>query len=227
MMKRMLWKVTLLAVAVALLVGCKAQEPELRVMTFNMRYDNPDDGPNNWLYRRDRIVQLIKAEAPQVLGAQELLHHQLEYLVAQLPHYTQLGVARDDGATQGEYAPILYNQQEVTLLDGGYFWLSATPSEPSLGWDAACHRICTWGHFRTKQEGQEFCLLNTHFDHEGAEARIKSAEMIRQEVDKWAVKVPVIVTGDFNATPSSDVILNLTTSPHKGSLTDSFTSAKR
>ena len=36
---------------------------------------------------------------------QEVLHHQLEDLKARLPEYAEVGVGREDGKTQGEYAP--------------------------------------------------------------------------------------------------------------------------
>jgi hypothetical protein len=31
-------------------------------MTFNIRYDNPDDNLNNWKYRKEEVVKLIRSE---------------------------------------------------------------------------------------------------------------------------------------------------------------------
>ena len=56
-MKKLLFLLTLTAA-----VSCNTPQ-ELAVMTLNMRYDNPEDGMNNWRFRRERIAGLIRSEA--------------------------------------------------------------------------------------------------------------------------------------------------------------------
>ena len=68
---------------------------------------------------------------------------------------------------KGEYAAIFYKKNQLSLLDSGNFWLSPTPERASLGWDAACIRICTWGKFQDKVSGKQFYFFNTHMDHVG------------------------------------------------------------
>ena len=76
-------------------VSCNAPQ-ELTVMTLNMRYDNPEDGANNWRFRRERIAELIRSEAVDLLGTQEVLANQFDDLQALLPGYRAVGVGRED-----------------------------------------------------------------------------------------------------------------------------------
>jgi endonuclease/exonuclease/phosphatase family metal-dependent hydrolase len=94
----------------------------------------------------------------------------------------------------------------VELLQQGTFWLSETPDlAGSRSWDAALPRIVTWGRLRDRRSGAAFYLFNTHFDHRGETARRESAGLLLRKVAEIAGRAgPVIVTGDFNATPDSD-----------------------
>lgn len=113
----------------------------LSVMTFNMRYDNPEDGQNNWRFRRERVAGVIKAQEVDVLGTQELLSNQFNDLSGLLTGYQGVGVGRLDGAESGEYCAVFFRKDRFTLLDSGTFWLSETPEVVgSLGWDGACER---------------------------------------------------------------------------------------
>ena len=59
----------------------------LSVMTFNMRYDNPEDGADNWRFRRGRVAEVIASHGVDVFGTQELLANQLGDLKRLLPGY--------------------------------------------------------------------------------------------------------------------------------------------
>lgn len=52
--------------------------------------------------------------------------------------------------------------------------------------------------------------MNTHLDHVGREARREGVNLVLKRVNELAADAPVIVTGDFNATPDSDVISQVT-----------------
>ena len=110
----------------------------LRIATFNIRYDNPDDGPNRWDVRKYSVAALIRAQAWDIVGMQEVLHRQLADLLERLPAYRYVGVGREDGKTQGEYAPILYDTTCVRMLESSTFWLSQHPDSAGfIGWDGA------------------------------------------------------------------------------------------
>src|SRR5574344_783171 len=105
----------LIAAIVALSLASCGRELDINVLTFNMRYENNYDGENCWANRRDRIVQMIKAERPDVIGSQELLAPQYAYMCEQLDQYGSVGVAREDGVDRGERSAIFYLRDRFTL----------------------------------------------------------------------------------------------------------------
>ena len=177
---------------------------ELTVISYNIRYDNPNDAENQWEYRKERVANYIKEIRPDIIGMQEVLDPQLVFLDVSLTEFSFVGVGREDGKTKGEYSPILYNSNSLSLLQTDTFWLSETPTVISVGWDAALERICTYAQFEHKETGQKFWVFNTHFDHIGELARIQSAKLINQKVKMLNMNnSPVVITGDFNLTPNT------------------------
>lgn len=172
-----------------------------RVMTFNIRYDTPNDGPNAWPHRKKLAASVIRFHGADLVGLQEALKHQLGDLQALLPEYAWLGVGRADGRESGEYSAILYRKDRFEPLENGTFWLSETPDVAgSKSWDAAIERIVTWAYFRDRATGRTFYHFNTHFDHRGEAARAESARLIVRRIVEKAGGAPVVLTGDFNAT---------------------------
>ena len=181
----------------------------LSVMTFNMRYDNPEDGQNNWRFRRERIAGVIKAQEVDVLGTQELLSNQFNDLSGLLTGYQGVGVGRLDGAESGEYCAVFFRKDRFTLLDSGTFWLSETPEVVgSLGWDGACERIATWVVLRDR-DGRELFFIDTHLDHVGQVARDEGVSLLMKRIETLSGGRPVILTGDFNSEPGSAVVAHV------------------
>ncbi|MDQ4081118.1 MAG: endonuclease/exonuclease/phosphatase family protein [Gemmatimonadota bacterium] len=184
--------------------AARSAETPLRIMTFNIRYDTPNDGPNAWPHRREWVASLIRFHEADALGVQEALVHMLRELDRRLPGFARVGVGRADGREGGEFSPIFYRTDRLELLDHGTFWLSPTPEVPgSKGWDTAIERVATWTRFRDRATGCELVHLNTHFDHIGEQARQESARLIRRRLATLANDLPVILTGDLNADPAS------------------------
>ncbi len=179
---------------------------DLNIMTFNIRYDNPDDGVNNWKFRKEKIIKAIRFQEIDVLGAQEVLSNQLKEMSGQLQEYAAIGVGREDGKEKGEYSPILFKKDRFKRIKSGYFWLSQTPEKPSKGWDAACERIATWVQLKDKTTGKKFFVLNTHLDHIGTIARQESVKLIRSKTNELSEGLPQMILGDFNASPESIVV---------------------
>ena len=181
----------------------------LSVMTFNMRYDNPEDGQNNWRFRRERVAGVIKAQEVDVLGTQELLSNQFNDLSGLLTGYQGVGVGRLDGVESGEYCAVFFRKDRFTLLDSGTFWLSETPEVVgSLGWDGACERIATWVVLRDR-DGREFFFIDTHLDHVGQVARDEGVSLLMKRLETLSGGRPVILTGDFNSEPGSSVVAHV------------------
>lgn len=173
----------------------------INVMTYNIRLDTPQDSVNQWPKRTHKVYALIKKYDPDLIGLQEVLHHQLMDLLKNLPAYTYIGVGRDDGKTKGEYSAILYKKDRFKALNQNTFWLSETPEIPgSKSWDAAITRVASWGTFKDLKSNREFLMINTHFDHIGKEARKNSANLLKEKAAEIAKDFPLIITGDFNCT---------------------------
>lgn len=177
------------------------------IITYNIRYDNPADGLNNWSYRKQDVIKLIEQSNPIAFGIQEGLAQQVAFIDSNLINYKYTGVGRDDGNTKGEYAAIFFDTTRIKLIAGNTFWLSETPDTVSTGWDAALPRICTYGLFQTIDSGKQFYVFNTHFDHVGLTARNNSAKLILQKINLINTNnLPLILLGDFNCEPTSEPI---------------------
>ncbi|MFA8435150.1 MAG: FN3 associated domain-containing protein [Marinifilaceae bacterium] len=196
---------------VLLLVGCSDESSNgvdaksirnagiLRVASFNIRNSAANDGDNSWLKRKELVAQTIREQKMMILGLQEALPDQVEYLSNNLPQYEWCGLPREDGKSKGEYAPIFYLKNRFRLLADSTLWLSETPHLPgSVSWGAACTRIATWARMEDLKSGIRFYFVNTHFDHESELARNESAKLLLNFVKEKAMADPVIVTGDFN-----------------------------
>lgn len=182
----------------------QAQNPTYRIMTFNIRYDNPADSLNSWHHRRDKVKDLIEYHQADLVGMQEALYHQVMFLDSTLQEFDWVGVGRNDGYHAGEFNPVFYNKNEFRLQNQGTFWLSETPDKPgSKGWDAACPRICTWASFLEKKTQKTFFVFNTHLDHQGTIARIRGTEIIINHIQSTYHEMPVIFIGDFNSLKGS------------------------
>jgi endonuclease/exonuclease/phosphatase family metal-dependent hydrolase len=183
----------------------------LRVMSFNIRHDNPDDGEDGWPYRKERAASVVRLHRPDVVGLQEALAGQIEDLARRLPGFAWVGVGRDDGMTRGEYAPLFYRTARLSLLATSTFWLSKTPEVPgSLDWGACCTRIATWAKFLDRATDRVGFVINVHLDHDSAEARRKAARLLLDRSADLVGAAPstlraasLVVLGDLNCTEAS------------------------
>lgn len=180
---------------------------DLEVISYNIRYDNPEDGKNQWKFRKETLMGYFLKNTPDVVGMQEVLHNQLNDLTSTLEDYAYVGVGREDGKTKGEYSPVFYRKSALNLLESDTFWLSETPEQISVGWDAAHERICTFARFEHRQTKKQLWVFNTHFDHVGVMARVEAANLILKKIKQLNPEgLPTIVTGDFNLTPETQPI---------------------
>ena len=184
-----------------------AQDVALSLMTFNIRFGTAEDGPNHWNLRKKMVFDVIKDQAPDVVGLQEALDFQIEQIEAAVPGYKHLGVGRDDGKSEGEFTAILYRSERLAVLDSNCFWLSDTPEVPgSITWGNACTRICTWGRFQDKMTGQRFYLYNLHLDYASQVSRDNGVALILQRIGQRQSPDPVFITGDFNADENNSAV---------------------
>ena len=177
------------------------------VITYNIKYDDYTNGENSWNVRKVALLDLINTLSPDILGIQEGLIHQVEFLASKMNDYKYVGVGREDAKRKGEYCAIFFNEKKYKLLKNSTFWLSENPNEVSIGWDAALERICTYALLKTINGGNKIWVFNTHFDHVGNIAREESARLILEKIKMLNIQEePVLVMGDFNALEKSKVI---------------------
>ncbi len=181
---------------------------QINIVSFNIRYNTPNDGKNAWPNRIEMVTGLLQFHDVDIFGLQEALYEQITDIEKVMTDYEWFGVGRDDGEKSGEFSPIFFNKTKFILLEKGNFWLSENCDKPGLGWDAACNRIVCWGKFQSKVTGKKFLVFNTHFDHIGDEARKNSAFLIRDKIKEISKnqELSVILTGDFNLSPESEPI---------------------
>ena len=183
-----------------LALSAKGEKEGVIAMSYNIRYGTASDGTNSWQYRYGASAMMLDDQKPDVVGLQEALSDQVQYLTMALDKtYKAVGVGRDDGKRAGEIMAIFYNKKTVKLLKWGTYWLSDTPDVPSKGWDAACFRTATWALLKDKASGKKFFYVNTHLDHVGWEARRKGLALIVERIAAMNPKgLPMVLTGDFN-----------------------------
>ncbi len=185
-------------------------EDALRVMSFNIRCANV--GTDSWEDRIGIVSQTMLDSNADSIGVQEATPEWMATLKNTVSEkYAYVGVGRDDGDNEGEYSAIFYLKDKYDVIDSGTFWLSETPDTPSMGWDAACNRICTWVHLRSKETGEEYVHMNSHFDHIGITARKNSVDMILNKAKEFT-DIPVVFTADMNVREGSDNYIQFTQS---------------
>ncbi len=179
----------------------------LKLMTYNIKLDYPKEGENSWNNRKDWMVGQIQFYAPDVFGVQEAMPNQMQYIDSTMTNYGFIGVGRDDGKDAGEYSAIFYNKTKLKIIKGSTFWLSETPDKVSMGWDAACNRVCTYALFEDLTTKKQFWVFNTHFDHVGVVARANSTSLILNKIKEFTNEIlPVFLMGDFNLEPETENI---------------------
>jgi endonuclease/exonuclease/phosphatase family metal-dependent hydrolase len=185
----------------------------MQVMTFNLRFENTEDGPNAWVYRRELVTDLIRKHKPSILGSQEGMIQQLTYLQNELPEYQMNSPKRvlDDTA---QYPTLFFLNRDYYILKGAEFWLSKTPLlHRSKNWDSAFPRMLSYAVVMCKEDRKKLLVAVTHLDHMGTRARYEQAKIIA----RWAKEYdgPVILMGDFNDHPGS-AVHRLLTAPDTG-----------
>lgn len=207
-------KIILILFSVLCILNVDAQA--LRVGSYNVRYMNDEDASsgNGWKTRGPLVCNLINVMDLDVFGAQEVLDAQLHDMLKSLEDYKYIGVGRDDGKKEGEYAPIFYKPSKVELLKSGVFWLSQTPDViGSVGWDAALPRICTYGYFKVRESGKKLWFFNLHMDHVGMKARENASKLVLQKIKEFCKGEAAILTGDFNVDQHNEIYSILNNSP--------------
>ncbi len=227
----------LLAWLLAAPTAATAQEQEqtpnanrVQVITYNIRYLNRNDGPDHWDQRAATVAEMIAQG--DIVGLQEATRKQIDDVLPKLTAFDWYGVGRDDAKDRGEFSPVFWRTDRFEAVDRGTFWLG--PDTAAVGkpaWGANLPRICSWVVLRpvgsaasgSANSTGELLVMNTHFDHQSAEARVNSAKLLREQAEKMAGDRDVIIMGDLNARPDSQPLAALTAQDGDFVLADTIT----
>lgn len=183
---------------------------EVRIMSYNIRCHAPDDiGKKSWFYRAHWVADIIEKAQPTIIGFQEVVCWQYNYLAEFMTSYDSVITYRDNIPLYAEGCPIFYRTDLYDLVDQGSFWLSETPEVMSKDWGAGCYRVCTYVILKDKATDKEFVVFNTHLDHVSDEARIKGIQVILDKIEDFG-SIPAVLIGDLNAKEDQETYTNAT-----------------
>ena len=180
----------------------------ITVMSFNMKRDLFPFGSHTWHKRAAQVADLIRQVAPDILGTQELTEGPLGDMERLLPQYRWVGEGRG-GGRKGEYTAIFFRQDKFRLMSQQTFWLSPTPDRPSRDWTTPFPRVCTWCELQPVDSPEKpVRVYNTHLDHISYFARVRGLREILRHISARYQQAPgpVLLMGDFNATPTSQTL---------------------
>lgn len=177
---------------------------ELKIVTYNLRSAS-EDHRRPWVTRREPMTKLISGLAPDVLGIQEAVDQQLADLLEDLgDRYQLVSKHRGDNGPE-ENSAIIFNSCTVELKAIKHKWLSDTPDVPgSISWGNSLPRMYSQAVFQRVSDAVELSIIVTHFDHECADARLRSAYQIAEQISRLRPQYPLILMGDFNSAEETE-----------------------
>jgi endonuclease/exonuclease/phosphatase (EEP) superfamily protein YafD len=234
--KGMIYLIVIGVVSFGVTANAKAGQDEkedgktIKLMTYNLKFASPTFKPS-WSVRRNWQVDMINKYSPDIIGTQEGLKEQIDFLMDKLTEYVVVGEGRK-GGDDDEHMAIFFRRDKFRLREMATFQLSETPEILGSGPEIN-PRIVTWarlavinrpaegktspytedyrGHW---ENTQEFYVFNTHFftARSGYNlAKLNSAKLIMERINafnrfgEWTKDRPVFLVGDFNTRPGGEV----------------------
>jgi endonuclease/exonuclease/phosphatase family metal-dependent hydrolase len=171
------------------------KKSDFRIITFNLRRDTPDDGSNNWVYRRESAVNMIIDYCPDIICFQECMPTMAKYLIYRLSkYYDNSGVEIFTGREMkksnfifGEGLFVMWrkdifdfnDKKVVKLFDGRKINLRRFIDVILVD----------------KENNEEIHVINTHFCHKSKDAQNKSFVVLKDYVEKLE---RFYACGDYN-----------------------------
>lgn len=206
----------------------KTDSRTIKLMSYNIKFASPTYEPS-WEVRREMQLDMIREYNPDIIGIQEGLKEQVDYLMDNLPDYVVVGEGRK-GGDDDEHMAIFFKRDKFRLREMSSFQLSETPEVLGSG-PGVNPRIVTWtrlaiinrpedgesslypqnyrGHW---ENTREFYIFNTHFFTRGHNlAKLNSSKLIMERINalnrfgEWTKERPVFLMGDFNSKPGGEV----------------------
>ncbi|KAM6492297.1 Endonuclease/exonuclease/phosphatase [Amanita muscaria] len=223
-----MYAITAVLVVSLMLGTTMAAVTNMRVVTYNLRYDSQPDNltvqdtfnslpdplvepkylavtqEKPWSTRRIRIAHDLLSAGIDIACFQEALVRQVNDLAELFgSDWDWYGLGRDDGIAAGEFSPIFYRKDVLKQVSRGTFWLSDDPFNPSKYPEAGSLRLCTAMRFAHVASGKYLTILNVHLDDQSDQQRRLAASMLLMRAKYEAFNTgAVFVIGDFNSPPN-------------------------
>lgn len=178
----------------------------LRIMTFNVRQMDGDDGAQVWEHRKELLAETILLHRPDLLSTQEIFPEQTAFLLERMPDLGSFGRGRF-GDERDKHNKIFFDSRRLSLLECGESWFSHTPQVAGTSdWEIPRPRMVSWGRLRTSA-GAEILILNTHmpYGRSADRARREAARIVLEQIASLPMELPLFLTGDFNSPPEGEV----------------------
>lgn len=178
-----------------------------RCMSFNLRVAVTVDGPNYWPFRLHAVTVMIRQHHPDFLATQEVTDGMAKDLEKPLENYVCCGDGRD-ADRHGERCALYIRKKDWQIEHTETVWLSDTPEVPGSGDpEEGYPRICTMALVSSLKTSARLLILNVHLSYRSPRAREQNIVTLLRFIDLWKEKYacPVILLGDFNATPDHPI----------------------
>lgn len=199
----------------------------LKIVTYNLRWDAPEDGIHRFSNRKEEVMDRIHEEKPDVIAFQEMRADMQEWMEPRMPEYFYVGHGRD-GDFNGESIPIAFRKDKFKMRAFECFWLSPTPEIPGSRYaeQGRSLRICNVLTLYSVEDKKSFRVYNVHLDHFSAQARTKGIQLVVDYAEAMNKKeeLPTVILGDLNAFPEWDDLNPITKNPNYTDVTKHFPS---
>ena len=184
--------------------SCHNSGVDIRVITSNIRFENPEDGPHDWRFRKNLLAERLLAFHPQLIGTQEGRQAQIRELQTLLTGQALLESHRQ-WIHERMYPCFFYDPLILRPIRQQDFWLSATPYiGGSKLLKSQFPRLVLWCEFEHRPSKNIFIAGVCHLDHELESTRLDQAKILLQQLAIFnPSKLPVLLMGDFNSPPQS------------------------
>jgi endonuclease/exonuclease/phosphatase family metal-dependent hydrolase len=184
---------------------------KLKIMSFNMRLDQANDGANHFNLRKGRITEFINEVSADIIGFQEITPTMRAWLVETFPAYYMVGVGRAADYSD-ETALIAFRKDKMALMSCETVMLSTSPRVFGSRYDGSDQSQCPREYVRAclkhHEIAQPFYVYNIHTDHAGQISRMLASTQVMQDITSHDKKF--FFTGDFNAKPDAPEIRMIT-----------------
>lgn len=163
----------------------------------------------------EEIAATILAKDADVIGTQENTTAISTALLKKLPGYScYKGKVYHDSSGVGDY--VYWKTDKFNVIDKGHQFMSDTPNSRSKYKESNEYRGFTYLILESKETGKRFLFVNVHTDYRGVgysspgdadPVRVKQLKTLTAFLNqKNGDNIPMIIVGDFNATPNKDSI---------------------